>query len=155
MVEAVREAKDKKLEPVPSWDEIVSLDGWIRSVKIWAKITACSEKKTQALLEALKKEKRDGLKEMVIAEFIENLDFKYEDPDSIDKILNKIKDWLDDSKWTKMTSLVEDFCHFKQKSAETYQEYIGRFSTLEIKLKNQVLSAFCKQIVHGIDDICS
>ena len=30
-----------------------------------------------------------------------------------------------------------EFCDFKQKSGETYQEYIRRFSNLEIKLKNQ------------------
>ena len=77
MMEVVREGTDKKLEPPPSWDEQVSLDGWIRSVRIWARNNVKPEKKTQALLEALKKEKRDGLKEMIIAEFIENNDFQY------------------------------------------------------------------------------
>jgi hypothetical protein len=47
----------------------------------------------------MKKEKRDCLKEMVIAEFIENNEFHYEDSNGVEKILSKIREWLDDSKW--------------------------------------------------------
>ena len=139
MVEAVREVGDKKLEPPPTWDEGVSLEGWIRSVEVWSKNKARPEKKTQALLEALKKEKREGVKEMVIAEFIENQNFCYEDIQGVEKILRKIKEWLDESKWKKVTNLIDNFCEFKQNAGEKYQEYVGRFSTLEVKLKNQAV----------------
>jgi hypothetical protein len=85
----------------------------------------------------LKKEKREGVKEMVVAEVVENADFDCKDEDGVNKILKKIKELVDESRWSKMSSLVEDFKSFKQKEGEGNQEFVSRFSTLETKMKNE------------------
>ena len=36
MIEVVREAENK-IEPPPTWNVEVSIDGWVRSVTIWAR----------------------------------------------------------------------------------------------------------------------
>ena len=40
MAEVMREVGVKKLEPPPTWYEEVSLEGWIRSVEVWARNNA-------------------------------------------------------------------------------------------------------------------
>ena len=140
LVQAVQRAGDdheRKLDSPSTWDKGVSIESWSRRVHIWAEAKAKPERKIQALVEMLKKEKREGVKEMILAEVVENSDFNYKDEDGISKILNKIKDLVDESRWCKVSSLVEEFKNFKQKEGEGNQVYVSRFSTLETKMKNE------------------
>ena len=53
VVQAVRRVGDdheKKLDPPPAWDEGISLEGWSRSVSIWAEAKTKPERKIQALV---------------------------------------------------------------------------------------------------------
>ena len=136
-VKRVGDDQDKKLDPPPGWDTGISVEGWSRSVLIWAEAKAKPERKVQALVELLKKEKREGVKEMVVAEVVENSDFDYKAEDGVERILKNIKELLDESRWSKISSLVDEFKEFKQKDGEGNKEFVSRFSTLESRLKNE------------------
>ena len=88
------------------------------------------------LLEHLKKDQRKGMKELIVNEFIENEDFKYEDGNSIEIILDKIKDFIDETKWNKTVKLVKEFRSFKQDENEKNRDYVTRFNTFETRMKN-------------------
>ena len=125
------------IDPVPTWEESSSFEGWKKEILIWMRAKGRQEGKTQMLIEYLKKETfRKGLKELVINEFVENEDFQYESIDSIPTILKKIKEYIDESKWNKTFKLVKDFKEFKQKHDENNKEYISRFKTMETRVKN-------------------
>ena len=133
----VNENDDRKIDPVPMWEETTSFEGWKKELMIWSRAKGRQERKTQLLVEYLKKETtRKGLKELVINEFVENEDFKYESPDSIQFILDKIKVFIDESKWNKTVKLVKDFKEFKQNEDEKNKDFVTRFSTMETRMKN-------------------
>ena len=136
-VKRVGDDQDKKLDPPPGWDTGISVEGWSRSVLIWAEAKAKPERKVQALVELLKKEKREGIKEMVVAEVVENSDFDYKAEDGVERILKKIKELLDESRWSKISSLVDEFKEFKQIDGEGNKEFVSRFSTLESRFLQQ------------------
>ena len=80
MVEAltrVNEHDDKKIDPVPTWEETTSFEGWKKEISIWSKARGRQERKTQMLVEYLKKDSRSGLKEVIVNEFIENESVQY------------------------------------------------------------------------------
>ena len=106
----VSEIDDKKIDPVPAWETTTSFEGWKKEILIWTRAKGRQERKTQMLIEYLKKDSdRKGLKELVINEFVENEHFKYEEIDSIQTILEKIREHIDDSKWNKTVQLVKRF----------------------------------------------
>ena len=95
-------------------------------------------RKAQALIEDLKKnDKRKGLKEMIVNEIVENQEFDLESLDVIENIINKVKDFLQDSKWSRTILLADEFCKFQQKSSEDNRDFVVRFGNLETKLKNE------------------
>ena len=132
----VNNQNDKKIDPVPTWEESISFEGWKKEILIWCKARGRQERKTQMMVEYLKKDSRQGLKEMIVNEFIENEDFNYEDTNSIKTILSKIKEFIDESKWNKTLKLVKDFKNFRQEETEKNKEYVTRFTTLETRMKN-------------------
>ena len=90
------------------------------------------------MIEMLKKdEKRKGMKEMIVSEVVENREFNYKDENVIENILEKIKDFTEESEWTRNVALAKDFENFCQKDGESNRDYIGRFSNLETKLRNE------------------
>ena len=126
---------DRKIDPPPAWEESMSVQAWIKSVKIWAQVQARPERKVMMLLELLKKEdKRVGVKQMIISEICENLEFDYQSEDGIKIILEKISEFMDDSKWNRCVELTDELFNFKRKDGENNKAYIARFSTLETKL---------------------
>ena len=120
MLSVVREISDKrrddkKLDPPPSWDETMSPEAWARHVRIWNKAEVKPYRKAQALIEDLKKnEKRKGLKEMIVNEIVENADFDLESNEVIEKIISKVKDFLQDSRWSRTIILANEFCKLEQ-----------------------------------------
>ena len=127
---------DKKIDPVPTWEESTSFEGWKKEVMIWSKAKGRPERKTQMLVEYLKKDTRKGMKELVVNEFIENEEFDYENETALNTILDKIKDFIDESKWNKTIKLVKDFKLFKQEDGEKNKEFVTRFTTFETRMKN-------------------
>ena len=127
---------DKKIDPVPTWEESTSFQGWKKEILIWSKARGRPERKTQMLLEYLKKDPRKGLKELAVNEFIENDQFSFEDESALSVILNKIGDFIDESKWNKTIKLVKDFKNFKQEESENNKEFVTRFTTMETRMKN-------------------
>ena len=133
----VNDNDDKKIDPVPIWDETTSFEGWKKELLIWSRARGRQERKTQLLVEYLKKEtSRKGLKELVVNEFIENENFHYEASNAIQCILDKIRDFMDESKWNKTVQLVKDFRDFKQENEEKSKDFVTRFSTMETRMKN-------------------
>ena len=129
---------DRKLDPPPAWEDTISFDAWARSVNIWSEVKAKPQRKAQLLIEMLKKdEKRKGMKEMIVSEVVENREFDYKDENVIENILSKIKDFMEESEWTRNVALAKDFENFCQKDGESNRDYIGRFSNLETKLRNE------------------
>ena len=129
---------DKKLDPPPTWDENMSPEAWARYVRIWSKAEVKPYRKAQALIEELKKnDKRKGLKEMIVNEIIENQDFDLESPEVIENIISKVKDFLQDSKWSRTILLADKFCKFEQMGSEDNRDFVVRFGNLETKLKNE------------------
>ena len=105
----VNENDDKKIDPVPMWEESTSFEGWKKEIMIWSRARGRPERKTQLLVEHLKKDTiRKGLKEMVINEFVENEAFQFENPDAIKIILEQIKEFIDETKWNKTIKLVSE-----------------------------------------------
>ena len=143
MLSVVREISDKrrddkKLDPPPSWDETMSPEAWARHVRIWNKAEVKPYRKAQALIEDLKKnEKRKGLKEMIVNEIVENADFDLESNEVIEKIISKVKDFLQDSRWSRTIILANEFCKLEQLSSEDNRDFVTRFGNLETKLKNE------------------
>ena len=78
-----------------------------------------------------------GLKELIIQEVIENEDFDYRKEDVVKVILDKIENFVEESKWTKNVRLAREFLDFKQQDGEDMLKYVVRFSALEAKLKNE------------------
>ena len=62
---------DKKIDPVPTWEESTSFQDWKKEITIWRK----AERKTREDLEYLKKDPRTGTKELAVNEFIEHNQF--------------------------------------------------------------------------------
>ena len=90
------------------------------------------------LIEMLKKdEKRKGLKEMIVSEIVEDREFDYRDEKVVDTILDRIEEFMEESKWTRNLNIAKDFNNFSQKEGENNKDYIARFSALETKLKNE------------------
>ena len=56
----------------------------------------------------MKKEKRKGMRELAVNEFIKNYSFEYEDANTVKIILDKIKDLVDDTCWNKTVCMVEE-----------------------------------------------
>ena len=143
VLSAVREISDRrrddmKLDPPPSWDETMSPEAWARHVRIWNKAEVKPYRKAQALIENLKKnEKRKGLKEMVVNEIVENDEFDLESNEVIENIIKKVKDFLQDSRWSRTIVLANEFCKFQQLNTEDNRDYVMRFGNLETKLKNE------------------
>ena len=52
-----KEEENKKLPNVPIWATDMTCQAWINEVELWAETNAKPEKKCQALIEALKKNK--------------------------------------------------------------------------------------------------
>ena len=130
--------EDRKIDPPPGWQESISYNAWARSIRVWSDVKAKPQRKTQLLIEMLKKdETRKGLKEMIISEVVENDEFDYKDEGAIDTILEKIKEFMEESEWTRNLALAKDFENFCQKDGETNRDYVGRFSNLETKLRNE------------------
>ena len=132
----VNEKDDKKIDPVPTWDETTSFEGWKKEIMIWSKAKGRQERKTQMLVEYLKKDARKGLKELVVNEFIENEQFNYEDQNALIAILEKIKEFVDESKWNKTIKMVKDFKNFKQEENEKNKDFVTRFTTFETRMRN-------------------
>ena len=44
---------------------------------------------------------------------------------------------MEESEWTRNVSLAKEFASISQKAGESNREYVGRFSNLETKLKNE------------------
>jgi hypothetical protein len=95
------------------------------------------QRKAQVLIELLKKEKKKQIKDVVINDIVENRDFNYKDERVIENILEKIKDFLEESEWSRNLTLAKEFEKFSQKEAESNKDYIGRFGNLETKLRNE------------------
>ena len=127
---------DKKIDPVPTWDESTSFEGWKKEIKVWSKSKGRQERKTQMMIEYLKKDPRKGIKELVVNEFIENESFQYESTSAIDNILQKIKEYIDDTKWNKTVAAVKEFDELERKDGEDSKTFVTRFTSMETKLKN-------------------
>ena len=71
---------DRSRDPPPVWEKKISFKGWKRSVLVWADSGMKASRKANILIESLKKnEEKEGLKEMIVEEVIENQDFDYND----------------------------------------------------------------------------
>ena len=91
----------------------------------------------QALIEMLKKDnQRKGLKEMIVNEVLENRSFDLEDTNVVENIIEKIREFVQETKWSRNMLLANEFGKFEQKS-EANKDYVSRFSSLETKLKNE------------------
>ena len=87
---------------------------------VWARAREHQERKTQAILEQLKKDQtRKGLKEMVVNEFIENSELEYSGSDTIWEIMTKIKEFVNKYKGWKIVKWVNEFKQLKQKDEES------------------------------------
>ena len=141
VINVVREIADNrkdKLDPPPTWDAEMSIEAWARYVRIWNKAEVKPYRKAQALIEDLKKnDKRKGLKEMVVNDIIENQEFDLESVYVVENIISKVKDFLQDSRWSRTVILADEFCKFEQTVNEENKDYISRFSILETKLRNE------------------
>ena len=128
----------RKLPEVPIWTKDMTFQAWKRSVQIWAKVECKAVKKYQALIESLKKnEEQKGLKEMIITNIVEDLEFDVEIDDVVERILSKVEEFSDESHWTRMLNLAKKFKRFKQNQGEGNREYVQRFGKLEMELKNE------------------
>ena len=107
-----------KIDPVPSWDDDESFEGWYKEVKVWSKSRGKAVRKVQLLVEYIKKDSKRGLREVVITEFIENKDFDFEDDRALETILKKVKEHIQESNWKKTIALVKDLRDIKQKENE-------------------------------------
>ena len=76
------------------------------------------------------------MKEFITNEIIENTSFDFKSRNVIDVILDKIEEFIDESKWNKMIKLNREFNSFKQAEEENAEEYLLRFNNLETQLKN-------------------
>ena len=120
----------------PSWGS-ESFAAWRRRVLIWSEECKVPEKKAAVLIESLKKDtEHKGLKEFITNEIIENTSFDFKSRNVIDVILDKIEEFIDESKWNKMIKLNREFNIFKQAEEENAEEYLLRFNNLETQLKN-------------------
>ena len=61
---------------------------------------------------------------------------QYEASNAIQCILNKIRNFIDESKWNKTVKLVKDFIDLKQENEEKNKDFVTRFSTMETRMKN-------------------
>ena len=74
---------------------------------------------------------------MIIHEIIEDATFDYKDERVIESIMDKIENFIDESKGIKMIKLNREFVNFKQTENDTADEYVSKFGNLETKLKNE------------------
>ena len=82
---------------------------------VWARSKGHQERKMQAILEQLKKDKiREGFKEMILNEFIKNPEFEYSDKNAIGEIMTKIKRFVHENRWSKTVKLLNEFKQLKQ-----------------------------------------
>ena len=133
-----REEENRKIPEVPTWTKDMSCQAWIKEVEMWAESNAKPEKKAQALIEAIKKmEAQKGLKEFIINEIVEDLDFDRKAKDVVERILSKVKEFCNESQWTRMIKLANDFKNFARKSGDDNKEYVEKFSKLETQLRNE------------------
>jgi len=73
--------------------------------------------KNQVLLKQINKDKTwKGLKEMIVNEFLENAELKYSNKDTIEDIMGKVKEFVNENRWSKTVKLVNEFKKFKQRS---------------------------------------
>ena len=139
---------DKGREPPPAWEKTISFAGWRRSVEVWANNFTKPSKKANLLLEMIKKDTdHSGLKELIIQEVIENEDFDYRKEDVVKVILDKIENFVEESKWTKNVRLAREFLDFKQQDGEDMLKYVVRFSALEAnsRMRKHRCQTFLKQ----------
>ena len=129
--------RNTKVREPPVWG-CESFQAWRRRILIWDEETSIPEKKATMLIESLKKNvEQKGLKEMTEQDIIEDPNFDYKDGDVIKTIMDKIEEFIDESKWSKMIKLNKEFTNFKQGEDEKADEYVVRFGTLENKLKHE------------------
>ena len=106
----------RKIDPVPVLDESTSYGGWKKEVLIWSKAKGRQDRKTQLLIEYLKKcLSSKGLRDLAINKFIEHYDFEYENPNASEIILEKVKEHFEESRWKKTLSLVKECRNMKHK----------------------------------------
>ena len=74
---------------------------------------------------------------MVVNDIIENQEFDLESVYVVENIISKVKDFLQDSRWSRTVILADEFCKFEQTVNEENKDYISRFSILETKLRNE------------------
>ena len=141
MVEAIAKLgdnADRSRDPPPAWEKTISFSGWRRSVEMWSDNNTKPSKKANMLLEMIKKDTdHDGLKEMIIHEVIENEEFYNQNVDVIKTILDKINEFVEETKWKKNVRLAREFFDFKQETIEDSVKYVTRFSASEAKMKNE------------------
>ena len=63
--------------------------------------------------------------------------FNYKSRNVIQNILNKIEEFMDESKWKKMLVLNREFNQFSQTENENADDYLNRFLHIESKLNNE------------------
>ena len=91
----------------------------------------------QAVLEQLKKDKtRKGLKEMIVKKLIEYVEFEYSCRDAFLEKMTKIKDFVNENKWSKTAKMINEFEQMKHKVEESNKEFITKFGTMKVKMKN-------------------
>ena len=138
---------DRARDPPPTWEKKISFKGWKRSVLVWADNGMKPSRKANLLIESLKKnEEKEGLKEMIVEEIIENHDFDYNDRFVVENILVKIEKFMEESLWVRNVKLARELVDFKQKPEENNKQFVIRFSNFENRLKNNgtVLNNFLK-----------
>ena len=72
---------------------------------------------------------------MIKQELIENPEFDYEDEEVVDHILNKVKDFVEETEWKRMSNLEKEFHFFEQNPGKSNDAYLTRFGIIQIKLK--------------------
>ena len=107
-------------------------------MKIWSDVNVKPEMKAHELVEAIKKmEEHKGLKEFIINEIVEDLEFNRKSNNVVENILDKVKEFFNESRWTRMMKLASDFKDFTRTPNEDNKEYVLRFSKLETQLRNE------------------
>ena len=104
---------------------------------VWADSGMKASRKANFLIESLKKnEEKEGLKEMIVEEVIENQDFDYNDKYVVENILSKIEKFMEESLWVRNVKIAKELVNLKQKPEENNKQFVIRFSTFENRLRN-------------------